>query len=83
MNEQLRLQSELASHFLNRTDFDEPSVFLPEAMLRETRRLSRLPKGNVPEVCLLDPDGDIVRHLLNEGLATRSAFWPAITLSCG
>jgi uridine phosphorylase len=38
-----------------------PSVFAPENLLREARRQKNLPSGPVPEVCVLDPDGDIVR----------------------
>lgn len=61
--------------FAERADYDEPSVFLPENMLREARRQRGLPAGNVPDVCLLDPDGDIVRHLIREARAERSASW--------
>lgn len=56
------------SAFSDRGDYEEPSVFLPENMLREVRRQRRLPPGTVPEICLLDPDGDIVRHLQCGGL---------------
>jgi uridine phosphorylase len=61
--------------FTERADYDEPSVFLPENMLREARRQRGLPGGKVPDVCLLDPDGDIVRHLIREARAQRSASW--------
>ena len=64
-----------ASSFLHRADYEEPSVFLPANMLREARRQRGLPTGMVPEVCLLDPDGDIVRYLIREGRAQRSASW--------
>ncbi|MDQ3781093.1 MAG: nucleoside phosphorylase [Chloroflexota bacterium] len=64
-----------AGTFAERADHDEPSIFLPENMLREARRQRRLPTGKVPEVCLLDPDGDIVRHLVREARAERSASW--------
>lgn len=40
-----------------------PSVFQPEALLRESRRQKRLPLVPVPDICILDPDGDIIRHL--------------------
>ena len=60
---------------LLRDDHDEPSVFLPENMLREARRQRDLPAGAVPRVCLLDPDGDIVRHLERTGRASRSPSW--------
>ena len=39
-----------------------PSVFLPPALLREARRQKRLPVADVPPICILDPDGDIVRR---------------------
>ncbi|HEV2072371.1 MAG TPA: nucleoside phosphorylase [Thermomicrobiales bacterium] len=61
--------------FVERTDYEEPSIFLPENMLREARRQRGLSHGNVPEVCLLDPDGDIVRYLIREERAQRSASW--------
>lgn len=61
--------------FSERTDYDEPSVFIAENMLRETRRQWGLPDGEVPDVCVLDPDGDIVRHLADEGRLTPSPSW--------
>ncbi len=51
------------------------SVFLPENLLREARRQKSLPDGRVPAVCLLDPDGDIVRMLLKEKRAERDPAW--------
>lgn len=51
------------------------SVFTPEALLREARRQKSLDSGSVPEICILDPDGDIVAHLVAEGSATRSSAW--------
>ena len=53
----------------------EPSVFRVEALLREARRQRQLPEQQVPEVCLLDPDGDVARHLARTGQATRLAAW--------
>jgi len=52
-----------------------PSLFTPENLLREARRQKGLPRGRVPEVCILDPDGDIVRHLLRTRRARRWARW--------
>jgi uridine phosphorylase len=43
--------------------FNEPSIFLPDNLLREARRQKGLDEISVPRVCLLDPDGDIVRYL--------------------
>src|SRR5215470_8696611 len=53
----------------------EPSVFTPEALLREARRQRAIGIGAVPEVCILDPDGDIVRHLRATGSARPHAHW--------
>ena len=53
-----------------------PSVFAPEALLREARRQKALVAEPVPEICLLDPDGDIVRHLHRAGEAKPLATWP-------
>ena len=53
-----------------------PSVFLPPALLREARRQKGLPVVDVPPICILDPDGDIVRRLMNLGHAKRFDAWP-------
>jgi uridine phosphorylase len=52
------------------------SVFAPSALLREARRQKGLPTIEVPCVCLLDPDGDIVRRLRETGQAKPLASWP-------
>ena len=51
------------------------AVFTPENLLREARRQKRIAKGRVPEICVLDPDGDLVRHLRNKGVANLCAAW--------
>src|SRR6185503_11237992 len=53
-----------------------PSVFRAAALLREARRQKGLPAVDVPAVCILDPDGDIVRRLRREGLAQPFENWP-------
>jgi uridine phosphorylase len=55
--------------------YGESSVFQPEALLRQARRQRGLPDGTVPRLCLLDPDGDIVRHLRDAGRARRLDSW--------
>lgn len=52
-----------------------PSVFRPENLLREGRRQRSLPDVVVPRVVVLDPDGDIVRHLLGAGRAVKHPGW--------
>ncbi len=53
---------------------DRPSVFSPEGLLREARRQKAVPAGPVPEICLLDPDGDLWRQL-RAGGARRNPHW--------
>lgn len=55
---------------------NSPSVFLPPALLREARRQKGLPVVDVPPICILDPDGDIVRRLKISGRAKRFDAWP-------
>ena len=55
--------------------YDQPSVFTAGNLLREARRQRRLPLDPVPAVCLLDPDGDVVRHLRRLGRARPHAGW--------
>jgi uridine phosphorylase len=54
---------------------DEPSTFTPESLLREARRQKGAAPAAVPAVCVLDPDGDIVRRLRAEGRARRHDGW--------
>jgi uridine phosphorylase len=60
---------------VGRKDHDAPSVFRPEALLREARRQKQLPLLAVPEVCVLDPDGDVVRHFKKTGRGRRHEGW--------
>lgn len=55
--------------------YDEPSVFKPENLLREARRQHEKPECNVPEICILDPDGDLVDYLYHEKNASVNACW--------
>jgi len=53
-----------------------PSVFQPAALLREARRQKGIAAVVVPPVCVLDPDGDIVRRLRHSGQAQTFDGWP-------
>src|SRR5687767_6740184 len=67
--------SEPSSPLLRRKAVEEPSVFRPEALIREARRQKGLPEAPVPDICVLDPDGDIVRHLRRAGLSRPVEAW--------
>jgi uridine phosphorylase len=54
---------------------DATSVFTPEELLREARRQKGLRTAAVPQVCVLDPDGDIVRRLVKERALERDPDW--------
>jgi purine-nucleoside phosphorylase len=60
---------------LSHKDHAAPSAFRPENLMREARRQRALPAIAIPEVCILDPDGDIVRHLRATGRAERHPGW--------
>jgi purine-nucleoside phosphorylase len=69
MNEQLNLP------LISNKDFSTPSVFLPENLLREARRQKGISEGDIPSICVLDPDGDLAEYLLNTGKASLNTFW--------
>jgi uridine phosphorylase len=60
---------------LSHKHYTAGSTFTPESLLREARRQKGLPSAAVPEVCVLDPDGDIVRYLRAAGRAERHPGW--------
>lgn len=55
--------------------YQREAVFRPQNLLRETRRQKSLPHGKAPPVCVLDPDGDMVRHLVRHQRAERNPAW--------
>jgi uridine phosphorylase len=55
--------------------YAQPSAFAPENLLREARRQKRIAPFSVPEVCVLDPDGDVLRSLLGGGEARLEKGW--------
>jgi uridine phosphorylase len=61
---------------LNNKNASAASVFRPAALLREARRQKGIPTINVPAVCILDPDGDMVRRLRREGRSKPFEGWP-------
>src|SRR6266508_3042071 len=61
---------------LDNKDPSSPSVFRPAALLREARRQKGLTDVEVPAICILDPDGDMVRRLRKEGRSKPFEGWP-------
>ena len=61
---------------LDNKNNSSPSIFLPSALLREARCQKNLATVPVPPVCLLDPDGDLVRMLRETGRTKPFAGWP-------
>jgi uridine phosphorylase len=61
---------------LDNKEPSSPSVFRPEALLREARRQKALAAVDVPAICILDPDGDNVRQLRREGRSKPFDGWP-------
>jgi uridine phosphorylase len=66
---------QLQSPLLEHKEYAAESVFLPESLLREARRQKGIAAGPVPKICVLDPDGDIVRLLRHERRSRPSASW--------
>jgi purine-nucleoside phosphorylase len=63
------------SEILLNKHYEEQSVFLPENLLREARRQKDKRECSVPEICLLDPDGDLANYLLKHRNATENECW--------
>jgi uridine phosphorylase len=68
-------QADIAWPIVAGKDNKAPSVFRPEALLREARRQKQLPLIAVPEICMLDPDGDVVRHIKTKGGGRTHEGW--------
>ena len=55
--------------------YKTPSAFTPESLLREARRQKQITGAGIPPICILDPDGDMVRRLLVRGEARLEPAW--------
>lgn len=55
--------------------FEKDSASVPANLLREARRQKGSANRLVPHVCVLDPDGDIVRQGRTAGRAVRDPAW--------
>ena len=60
---------------LKKKSYDQPSLFVPENLLREAKRQKNIPDGQISSICILDPDGDIVHNLLAANKAKLNPYW--------
>ena len=60
---------------LRNKKYDHLSLFEPENMLREARRQNNISEGQMPHICILDPDGDILEYLLADNSAILNSSW--------
>lgn len=65
----------MRSPILQDKHYNAPSAFTAENLLREARRQKRVANAAVPSICVLDPDGDVLRYLKAHGRATRHPAW--------
>lgn len=70
-----RMPAQPSAPILDDKHHGVPAVFLPENLLREARRQRGLPHLPVPDVCILDPDGDMVRMLRRVGRGQAFPGW--------
>jgi len=68
-------RSSAAPPILADKELTVPSVFEPANLLREARRQRGIPEAEIPAICVLDPDGDILRALRREQRASLSTAW--------
>jgi uridine phosphorylase len=54
---------------------DSPSTFTPEALIGAVRRERHLPPESIPEICILEFDGDLTDWLVSREMVTRSNSW--------
>jgi uridine phosphorylase len=73
----MREPPEVRAPILANKQHSAPSAFTPQNLLREARRQKGLGLAatTVPEVCILDPDGDVVRRLRAAGRALQDPGW--------
>ena len=64
-----------AAPIIEHDDPDAPSLFTAKAMLSLARKCKGLVAGQAPAICVLDPDGDLERHLHACGELRDDANW--------
>ncbi len=74
-NQAENLHSNPSIAIINHKNYAEKSVFHPENLLREARRQKEIVQGDIPSICILDPDGDLVDYLKVKGQVKKSSVW--------
>ena len=69
------IESGAAAPILEHDDPGAPSMFTAKAMLGLARERKGLSAGRAPDVCVLDPDGDLERHLETRGELREEVNW--------
>jgi len=62
------------SPILQNKHYNHASIFEPGTLIREARRQKGLIQCSVPTFCVLDPDGDLSRHLRESGIPTNDSW---------
>jgi len=75
MTEQYSHGKELALPLLNHP-LDAPTVFRPEDLVESVRASRNRSDGDVPEICILEFDGDLTDKLQARGELERCGAWP-------
>lgn len=55
--------------------YRKPSVFNPVNLLKQARRQKSLSSGSVPQICVLDPDGDLSSYIRDSSVGKRNPHW--------
>lgn len=55
--------------------YTQESVFKPENLLREARRQKNISACDIPKICVLDPDGDILAYLQESKRTRQNKCW--------
>jgi len=69
------VKSPADSPILDRDDPTAPSLLTPQAMLGLARARKGLSACRAPDVCVLDPDGDLEQFLQSRGSLSEEANW--------
>lgn len=60
---------------LDQKFYHKPSLFQPQNLLREARRQKEINESEIPEICILDPDGDISDYVIQYQNARLNKAW--------